>query len=130
MKPTTPKTHERHEQFRAIMQELNCCLLNECPGPETHPDASRLYFYGVPGKGLLVAQLWSSGSITTLCGWHTGETWQDLRDCLTGKPEAIQSELLTATKAASQFLQCHIRAQETAAEAKQYDQTHQTELDV
>lgn len=103
------KAHKRHEQFREVMHEAGARLINECNGPETHPQTSVIQFWGVPGKGTLLAQLWSEGGVSTYAGWGMGETWDHLRGVLKGDREALETDLLNACKKASAFLQCDVK---------------------
>lgn len=77
----------RHEQFKAIMREAGAHLLTGCGGPGSDdPHAvnkSRLEFWAVPGKGVVIAQIWDDkDGISTFADWPLGVTWDELRDAI------------------------------------------------
>lgn len=109
--------NKRHEKFKQTMIGIGARCLNECPGPDTAPNTSRLEFWGVPGKGVCVAQLWNDGGVTTFVDWPTGSTWEDLKSLLTATTEAsaidgqspAKMALRDALKASLEFMLTKVR---------------------
>jgi hypothetical protein len=68
------------DQARRVLNNHGYTCINGCDGPDT-AKASRLEFYsGV--NGLVIMQVWNDDSITTLCEWGLGQTWDDFAKAL------------------------------------------------
>lgn len=73
---------ERHVAARNILGRHGHCL-NACDGPKA-AQKSRLEFWSCP-KGVVIAQFWADGGVTTFADWPLGHTWEDFEKSVTAK---------------------------------------------